>query len=87
MSVTREAFNKGKFTTKAEANDRKNHPVIKFLLTNSTRAYTIKEISKGVKLSDAGVRSMIKKLKRLRLIEHKSPYFIARITTKKKKKR
>lgn len=85
MAITREAFYKGKFTTKAEANNRKNHPIYKFLLANSKKAFTTKEIRKAVKLSDAGVRGMLRILKKMGLIEHKSPYFIAKTNGKKRR--
>lgn len=85
MAITREAFNNGKFTTKAEANDRKNHPIIKFLLANLNKAFTSKEIAKAVKLTDSGVRSMLRILIKKGYIEHKSPYFALKVPKKKKR--
>lgn len=84
MAITRESFNKGRFTAKADANDRKNHPIIKFLLANSNKAFTIKEIAKAVRLTNSGTRSMVRILQKEGAIEHKSPYFIAKVNKKKK---
>lgn len=84
MSITREAFTKGKFTSKAEANDRENHAIFKFLLANSKKAYTGKEIAKAVKMTESGVRSMLKYLIKSGHVTHKSPYFIAVLNNKKK---
>lgn len=84
MSITREAFEKGKFTTKHDANNRNEHPIIKFLLSNSKRAYTGKEISKAVKLTDSGTRHMLRLLMKEGLIKHKAPYFIAVLKNNKK---
>ncbi len=84
MSITREAFAKGNFTTKAESNNRANHPIIKFLLANPKRAYSGKEIAKAVGLTQSGIRSMLKYLIKSGLVAHKSPYFMAILNNKKK---
>jgi transcription initiation factor IIE alpha subunit len=83
MSITREAFVKGDFTSKHEANDRGHHPILKFLLEKN-KAYTSKEIAKAVKLTDSGTRHMLRILKKAGLIKHKAPYFIAVSCNKKK---
>lgn len=86
MSITRKAFNKGKFSSKAEANNRKSHPIYVFLIKHSSQAFTSKEIAKAVKLTESGVRSMLRDLMKLKYVEHKSPYFIAVLNSKNKKK-
>lgn len=87
MSITREVFDKDKFSMRAAAHNSKEHPILKFLLEKSKRAYTVKEIEKGVKLTEAGVRHMLRKLIKKKLVEHKSPYFMAILNSKKKKKK
>lgn len=85
MSITREAFDRGDFTSKHEANDRRNHPILKFLLEKN-KAYTSKEIVKAVKLTDSGVRHMLRIFKKSGMIKHKAPYFIAVSQNNNKKK-
>lgn len=85
MAITREAFEEGDFTSKNDANDRKNHPIFKFLLEKN-KAYTSKEIAKAVKLTDSGTRHMLRALKKAGLIKHKAPYFIAVLKNNNKKK-
>lgn len=87
MAISRESFQKGNFTSKAEADNKVEHPIMKFLRKNHRNAFTVKEIQKAVPLSDAGVRGMLRQLVKQGLVEHKSPYFIARVNGKKKKKR
>lgn len=85
MAITREAFLSGKFTAKAEANNRTVHPIIVFLRTNHLKAYTVKEIAKAVKLTPNGTRGMLRHLRKEGLVKHKSPYFIAVANTHKKR--
>lgn len=87
MAISRESFQKGKFTSKAEANNKADHPIMKYLRKNHRNAFTVKEIQKAVPLSDAGVRGMLRHLVKAGLVEHRSPYFIARVNGKKNKKR
>lgn len=80
MSVSRQAFVKGNFEKKTK--NRKNHPILVFLEKNRDRAYNVAEIKKAVKMNENTIRSMMGKLIKEGLVEHKRPYYLAR--TKKK---
>jgi len=77
MPITRARFVQGNFVTKKKVNKvRKEHPVAIFLKENLTRAFTVKEICKKVKMKENTVRSIIAEFKKKNLILHKTPYFM-----------
>ncbi len=73
MPIKRDQFNKGNF--KKRNYDIKTHPVALFLKKNSNCAWKNDEIAKRVKLNKDTVRGALKRLKKVRLIIHKAPYF------------
>ena len=83
MSISREAFIKGAFASKDGSNDIKNHRILKFLLVNSNKAFKSKEIAKVVRMTDSGVRHMLRIFKKAGLVQHKAPYFIAVVKNKR----
>lgn len=87
MAISRESFDRGDFNSKNESNDLQGHPIMKFLRKQHRNAFTAKEIADQVGLTDSGVRSMLRKLAREGLVTHKSPYFIAKVNSKKKTKK
>jgi len=82
MAISRERFEKNDFL--ARNIDRSKHPIMVFLTKNHKYAFTASEIANSVNLSEYGVRDMLKKLVDSNLVEHKKPYFIAKINNPKK---
>jgi len=83
--ITRKDFEQGNF--KKRVNSRDKHPVLLFLKKNRFHAYTIKEIIKAVGMGEDTCRSMLRILKKDKLIEHKIPYFAIKENNPKKKKK
>jgi hypothetical protein len=75
MPISRKTFEAGKFKNKRE-DVFTEHPVAVFLSKNPFKAYTVREITKGVKMKEDTVRSMLATLKKKKVILHKTPYFI-----------
>lgn len=82
MPISRKTFEAGKFENKRV--QRIDHPVVVFLSKNTLKAYTVKEITKAVKMNEDTIRSMLETLKKKKLILHKTPYFIWKEVKKKK---
>lgn len=85
MAISRESFVKGGFKRTVESTSRENHPIMKFLRKNHRNAFTVLEITKVVKLSEEGVRGMLRSLEKQGLVEHKSPYYLVKLNGSKKK--
>lgn len=85
MAISRESFVKGGFKRTVESTSRENHPIMKFLRKNHRNAFTVPEITKVVKLSEEGVRGMLRSLEKQGLVEHKSPYYLVKLNGSKKK--
>ncbi len=72
MAITRKTFEAGNF--KIKHTSRVNHPVAILLKENIDKAFTIKEISKKLKMKESTIRSMLYILKKEGHIAHKIPY-------------
>lgn len=82
MSITRVDFEKGNF--KVRETDVDSHSVTVFMRKHSNRAYKADEVAKAVKKSRWGVRTWLKKLVKMGLVTHKTPYYIAFKKNKRK---
>ena len=71
--IKRKDFITGNF--KKRALKREGHPIAKFLKEKYAYAFKAMEIAKAVKMTNAGVRSMLRKLVIKKLVIHKVPYF------------
>lgn len=74
MPINYKDFKKGNFDKRASTN-REKHPIYLFLKQNKKNAYAIKEICKAVKMKEDAVRSMLRILIKIKLVDHKAPYF------------
>ena len=85
MPISRKDFEEGNF--KKKATNRWDHPVAVFLREHSNSAFTVKEITKVVKMNEDTVRGAVKVLeKEEKLILHKVPQFIWKKPNQAKKK-
>ena len=72
--ITRRQFNEGTFAHRN--NNPSEHPVIKFLARNNGKAYTVKEISKYLRIKEDTIRGFMKTALAKKWVIHKTPYFI-----------
>jgi len=71
--IKRKDFITGNF--KKRALKREEHPIAMYLKKMVNFAFKASEIAKAVKMTNAGVRSMLRKLVIKKLVIHKVPYF------------
>lgn len=74
MPINYKEFKQGNFVKKA-SKDKRKHPIYLFLKKNKHSAFKLKEICKALKIKGDGARSMMRILKKSKLVEHKQPYF------------
>lgn len=86
MPISKQSFEQGNFKKQA-SHDRLKHPVMRFLRKNNMRAYTIKEISKEVKMNEFTIRSFLYDARKDKIVIHKKPYYLAVVNNKPKKKK
>jgi DNA-binding MarR family transcriptional regulator len=81
MPITRKQFEKGDFKkiNKIEA----EHPVVALLKKNSSKAFTVKEITGKTKMNPNTVRTALRSFIKKGIVEHKAPYFAAKVKSKK----
>jgi len=72
MSVSIKNFVENKF--KRNQFKKIEHPVLIFL-KKKKRAFKVNEIVKATKMNKNTIRSMLRKLIKQKIVEHKSPYF------------
>jgi transcription initiation factor IIE alpha subunit len=85
MPISRENFVRKSFK-KVSYGDVRDHPVAVFLRTRHRLAYTVKEIAKELKATEFSVRNAFRRLRKKRLVEYDSPYFIWKVDSKSSKK-
>jgi len=73
--ITRKEFESGTFKKRVFSR-REEHPIAKFLRTKKGKAMKVKEISRGVRMNQNTVRSMLARLIKDGLVIHKVPYFM-----------
>lgn len=73
--ITRKEFKEGKFKVISNQ-ERRDHPVAKFLRENKGFAFRVDGIVTRTKLNKNSIRGILRKLKKDKLVIHKSPYFI-----------
>lgn len=83
MAISRKEFEEESFLIyKGIVSD-----VWEFLKKDKDSAYTSKEISESLKVSQASINGALKKLKTLGMVEIKKPYYIAKSESKGSSKR
>jgi Mn-dependent DtxR family transcriptional regulator len=75
MPISRKDFEAGNF--KKRRNNRKDHPIAILLSKSKDSEYgwTVKEISKTIKMKPESIRSMLVEFRKDGMIVHKAPYF------------
>ena len=82
MPIKRNDFEKGNF--KSRYNIQEKHPVYLILLKDKGLAFTVKEIARRTGFNTNTIRSMLRKLIKSGLVDHKAPYFALKVSKKRR---
>jgi len=83
MPISYKDFKEGNFKKRADSGDFVNHPVYIFLKKNATKkdcCFTVKEIKEigKMKITVWGIRQALRKMRKKKLIQYKSPFYTAK---------
>ena len=81
MPISKKVFEEGDFRKRYD--NLGKHPVTLLLSKNQNLAFTVKEMSKRVKMKEETVRSTLRNLDSRGVLLHKAPYFAWRAVKKR----